>query len=295
MSIRAPWWVKIAAKTILSRLPLSYRRLADAGMFRHGDMEDVAYAMDVFQHHAVQAGVVQRPSGGDTHSLEGKVCLELGPGDGLSSALIAHAHGAARCFLVDAGDFANQALTVYQRQCEQLAALGLPVPDLAGCADTSGMLEQIGGCYLTSGLQSLQGIPDASVDFIWSHAVLEHVRLHEFDATLAELKRILKPGGVASHRVDLQDHLDHSLNNLRFRESTWERGWVANSGFYTNRIRFTDMQARFEMAGYAFEVSNVDRWSELPLARGSLDSRFADLPDEELRVQGFDVVMRHTD
>ncbi len=34
--------------------------------------------------------------------------------------------------------------------------------------------------YLTEGLKSLREVPDASVDFLFSNTVLEHIRLKEF-------------------------------------------------------------------------------------------------------------------
>ncbi len=278
-----PWQLKLLAKLLLTRLRLPYRLLASLGMFRHGDMEDVDYALGVFRKHLKQAGL---------NDVEGKVCLELGPGDALTSALVTHAYGAKRCYLVDAGPFANTRIHAYQAQSRQLESQGMSAPDLSDCNTIEAFLSAANSTYLTAGLDSLERLPDDSVDFIWSHAVLEHVRLHEFDATLRELHRILKPGGVMSHRVDLQDHLAASLNNLRFRRSTWEQEWMARSGFYTNRIRFSDMLGRFARTGLELQVDNVHRWDALPVPRRVLDPEFATLDDEELSVRAFDAVLR---
>ncbi len=278
-----PWQLKMLAKLLLTRLRLPYRLLAALGMFRHGDMQDVDYALGVFRRHLKQAGL---------NDVAGKVCLELGPGDALTSALIAHAYGAQQCYLVDAGPFASTSIHAYQAQSRQLRDRGMDAPDLSDCNSIEAFLSATNGVYLTSGLESLEHLPDDSVDFVWSHAVLEHVRLHDFDATLAALKRVLKPGGIMSHRVDLQDHLAASLNNLRFRRATWEKEWMARSGFYTNRIRFSDMLERFKGAGFETHIDNVDRWSALPVPRRVLDTEFAALGDDELLVQGFDAVLR---
>ena len=70
--------------------------------------------------------------------------------------------------------------------------------------------------YLTSGLESLKEIDDNSVDYIFSHSVLEHVRKYELNALIKEMYRVLKPNGVISHNINYKDHLDDSLNNLRF-------------------------------------------------------------------------------
>jgi SAM-dependent methyltransferase len=130
------------------------------------------------------------------------------------------------------------------------------------------------------------------VDFIMSQAVLEHVRRREFVDVVQHLRRVLRPDGVCSHRVDLKDHLSDALNNLRFSERVWESTFMAGSGFYTNRIRYSEMLQLFRRAAFDVEVVNVDRWARLPTPRGRLSEPFRHLSDEDLRVSGFDVVLR---
>ena len=305
----------------LSRLPLDYRAYARAGLFRHGRMDQDDYALGVLQWHLSQASLTD---------LNGQVCLELGPGDAVSSALVAHALGAERCYLIDVGAFANEDMGLYRAQARALEEAGYRVPDVASCADLQALLRfvtvnppgnegpaaaylvsrlddagiaaqtlecegrpnRVNGVYLTEGLASLRSIGTDSIDFAWSQAVLEHVRLAQFDQTLFELHRALRPSAMASHRVDLQDHLAGSLHNLRFRRATWEQDWFAASGFYTNRIRHADMVNRFKAAGFRVEVTGVDRWPRPPLAKQKLDREFAALSDDELRISGFDVVLR---
>ena len=279
-----PWWGKIAAKVILSRLPFDYRSFASAGMFRHGGMDRADYALRVVSAHVEQAGL---------SDLDDRTCLELGPGDAVSSALVAHALGARHTYLVDVGAFASDDMALYRDQAAALRRAGCEVVDIDDCATVDTLLDRVGGVYLTRGLASLRSLPDACIDFCWSQAVLEHIRLAEFDETLRELARLLKPAGVGSHRVDLKDHLAASLNNLRFSRARWEQDWLAASGFYTNRIRHTDMLERFARAGFDAQVAGVDRWAQLPLPPTVLDGEFAELPLEELLVRGFDVVLRH--
>jgi SAM-dependent methyltransferase len=278
-----PWWGKIALKVILSRLPIDYRAFARMGVFRHGRMEQQDYALGVVRAHMSKAGLTD---------LDGLVCMELGPGDAVSSALIAHALGAKRCYLVDVGAFASPDMDLYRAQAQSLRDAGYQVADVSSCTDVASLMAVIKAEYFTEGLTSLRGIATESVDFVWSHAVLEHIRFAEFDDTLAELHRLLAPSGIASHRVDLQDHLAGSLNNLRFRRSAWERDWFAESGFYTNRIRYDDMMERFQSARFEVDASDVNRWERLPLAIGRLDSEFAALPEETLKVSGFNAVLR---
>ena len=143
----------------------------------------------------------------------------------------------------------------YREVAALLRGHGLQPPDLTGAKTLAEILQRCGGVYLTAGLASLRELPSHSVDFAWSHAVLEHIRHRDFAATLRELRRVLVAHGCASHQVDLKDHLGGSLNNLRFASRWWEAEWLARSGFYTNRIQFTEM-----MRVFAAEVSGLRVW-----------------------------------
>jgi hypothetical protein len=122
--------------------------------------------------------------------------------------------------------------------------------------------------------------------------VFEHIRERDFLPFMRELRRVLHPGGVCSHTVDLKDHLGGALNNLRFSAKTWEAEWMAGSGFYTNRIRFGAMCTMFAEAGFAIEVVSRDTWEALPTPRGKLAEPFARLDESELLVKGFQVLLR---
>jgi SAM-dependent methyltransferase len=284
VKLPVPWWAKISAKFALSRMPLQYGAWAKLNLFRHGEMDDPAYACDVFARH------FERTGGAARHS--GFVGLELGPGDSLASAVVAKGYGASKCYMVDAGAYARTSVSAYHRIARHLDAHGIKAPGLDGCQSLDELLQRCDGIYLTAGLASLRRIPSDTVDFAWSQAVLEHIRLADFDGTLTELHRVLRPGGVASHRIDLRDHLGGALNNLRFSQQIWEAEWMARSGFYTNRIRYSDMLDRFSRAGFDVEVLSVDRWERLPTPRQKLAREFRALSDDDLAVSGFDVILR---
>jgi SAM-dependent methyltransferase len=226
-------------------------------------------------------------------SLDGKTILELGPGDGVATALLAAAHG-GRAVLVDTGAYAGTDITSYVELAVHLRTQGLDAPDLSRCAGVADVLSVCGASYLTAGLDSLRTMKDESVELIFSQAVLEHVRKNQFHDMLVECRRILKPSGVFSNHVDLKDHLGGALNNLRFEDSRWESPLFADSGFYTNRIRYSDMLERFRAAGFEIVWSEPKRWKELPTPRRRLAKQFRDLPDEELRTTGFDVLLRRS-
>ena len=273
--------MKIGAKLVLARLPVSYRSWSRLSLFKHGRMDDPAYAFGVFRRHHEHV----KPA-------PGFVALELGPGDTLCSLLVARAFGASQVYLVDTGAFAREDLAPYRAMAAFLRAQGFPDPGIEDCRTLEEILQRCGGVYATEGVESLRSLPDAGVDFVWSHAVLEHVRRRDFLALHREIRRVLRRDGACSHRVDLNDHLQLGLNNLRFPEWFWENDLVARSGFYTNRVRPGEMTALFAEAGFATELVRVDRWETIPTPRVSLAEPFRSLPDEDLLVSGFDAVLR---
>lgn len=277
------WALKISAKVVLTRVNLGYSLWQRLGLFRHGAMDDGAYAISVFRkhHERLQRAGVQ----------PGFVGLELGPGDSASSALLARCFGASRTYLVDAGPFARRDMGVYKRLAETCDREGLSIPSDLDLSSLDAFLASCRAEYLTEGLASLRAIPSGSIDAIWSQAVLEHIRVHEFSETLRELRRALRQSGAASHRVDLRDHLTGALNNLRFSESVWESRLMSSSGFYTNRIRYRPMIEMFESAGFETSVISADRWSDLPTARRSMVEPYRSMPKDDLIVSGFDVLL----
>ena len=99
---------------------------------------------------------------------------------------------------------------------------------------------------------------------------------------IKEMYRVLKPHGVISHNINYKDHLDESLNNLRFSEELWESSLFANSGFYTNRLPAVEMHNLFKKNGFNLIEENFGRWDKLPIKRSSLSKEFRCFSDDEL-------------
>jgi hypothetical protein len=141
----APWWLKIGAKVVLSRVPISYRSFAAAGIFRHGHMCDPDYAIDVFLRHFERSGLLGR-----TQSFVG---LELGVGDSVASAIVAKAHGASVCYQIDSGRYAAEDRETYQSIVAALSQRGFEVEGPGDSATLDEILEKYDGVYLTNGIQ----------------------------------------------------------------------------------------------------------------------------------------------
>jgi len=125
---QVPWQLKIAAKVILSRVPISHRLLNKAGVFNVGGMDNPKYAVSVFRRH-FQGAVFARKD-------QPFVVLEIGPGHSVSSVVIARAFGASAAYAVDVTPLATTDVEHYRRLETYLREHG-PTPETAevmGCA-----------------------------------------------------------------------------------------------------------------------------------------------------------------
>jgi SAM-dependent methyltransferase len=283
MKRKVPWWAKMASKVLLSRLPLPRTVWRFLGVFEHGDMLNPEYSLDVFSSHYNKAAC---------YLPEHFTVLELGSGDSVATAVIAHAYGASKTYLVDVEAFASYNIKPYWKVCRLLETRGLSCRVIESCRSVPELLDTVGATYFVDGLDSLRTIPKNSVDFTFSHAVLEHIAESEFGPTIQALYEVLSPGGVSSHRIDLKDHLGNSLHSLRFSRRFWESKFIGSSGFYTNRLRCSQIITAFEATGFEILGSDVECWQTLPLPRHRLHSDFAQLSDDDLLVRGLTLFAR---
>ncbi|MGC2411821.1 MAG: methyltransferase domain-containing protein [Stellaceae bacterium] len=280
-----PWWAKIILKMILTRLPVPRAWWRRIGVFRHGCLAD-----DVERRGADFLGHVARYRA--LAAAPPRRIVEIGPGDSVAGALWAKAHGADETWLIDVGRFALEDPAHYRAVIGCIARHGLDPPVLAPPGGIASVLTASGAVYRTDGLSAFAALPDESIDFVFSQAVLEHLPLGQFDRFLGESFRVLRPGGVSSHMIDLRDHLGGALNHLRFSRRFWEWSAVSRSGFYTNRLSYSQICRIAEEAGFIVSTAHLLRWSALPTPRSALDREFQALPDEELAIAGFTLVLQ---
>jgi SAM-dependent methyltransferase len=287
MSLRKkiPWQIKIVLKLFLSKLPFSYDQWSRIGLFRHGEMDSFAYAWGVLNKHVNQFETKR----------QGWLGLELGPGDGLLSSLLAPALGSVGLSLVDSDDHIEKDIQKYQLQIAQFLkqSYEYSLPDYSKSSTLDEILQSAGsGAYYSQGLSSLKSLDDDSFDIIFSQAVLEHVRKIEFLETMQQCYRLLKSDGIMSHVIDFKDHLGGNLNNLRFSSSLWERDWFALGGnFYTNRLRFSEIIKICEESGFEVKVVDISHFDTIPIKRKLLSKEFANLSDDDLSVSEVHLVM----
>jgi SAM-dependent methyltransferase len=280
------WRLKILVKLSLSILPVNYRTWSGIGIFKHGKMDDVKYAWNVFNIHFSRLSLEKNKS------WRG---MELGPGDGIMSSIFATLFYKGRVDLVDTDSYINNDLVVYKKQ---LNLLKKSYPEInLSCLDTSKdvkmLLQSIDSKYFTKGLESLELIDGLSYDLIFSQAVLEHVKQELFIDTMKECYRLLKPKGIMSHVIDFKDHMGGELNNMRFPSDLWESEWFASAGgFYTNRIKITEIVSICEEIGFSVEVFSIRKFPNIPIKREQLSKEFKNLSNYDLSVSGSHLIMK---
>ncbi|MFL5958760.1 MAG: class I SAM-dependent methyltransferase [Gaiellaceae bacterium] len=143
------------------------------------------------------------------------------------------------------------------------------------------------------------GLPAGSVDFASSTDTCEHIPAADLAAIFAECRRLLRPGGAFSCRIDLQDHyayFDRRLsryNFLRFSERTWA---IVNSPLhFQNRLRAPEYLRLVREAGLDLVVENPSGPSEegrAELAALPLAEHFRSYSLDELGVTVLSFVAR---
>jgi hypothetical protein len=75
-----------------------------------------------------------------------------------------------------------------------------------------------------------------------------------------------------------------SLHHLRFSERVWESAPVRRSGFYSNRLRLSELIEMGRRCGMRTEVDELNAWRRLPVPRCALAHPYRCMPEDELRV-----------
>ncbi len=110
------------------------------------------------------------------------------------------------------------------------------------------------------------GLADDSFDLVCSNNTYEHIYPNILKDIMKELQRLLKPGGVSSHFIDMSDHfahLDSSIsiyNFLRYSSSMWSV--IDNSVQPQNRLRKKDYLRMYDSLGITL-LDEIDRQGDM--------------------------------
>lgn len=238
------------ARHIISGM-LTWVPILNAWRQRHastGGSDSARYCYSVWLRHLI---MLDRCG----FKISGAQIGELGPGDSLGIGLAALLSGAARYVgldivpylaTADSGKMLDELLQMYlgkeqvpddaefPRVGPQIDSYELP-SHLIDWTDLPVKAEEIRS-QIRSGLNSgsllgykvpwtaLPHIDEASLDLIFSQAVLEHV--DSLDETYRAMFAWLKPGGYASHVIDYKAHGRSPFWNGHWAYSDWQWGLV---------------------------------------------------------------------
>lgn len=280
------------AKNALAPVVIPFRR--GRGCFGiDGDLDAVCDVLDRLAGTLASLNVV----------LEGKRILELGVGrtGEVSAATVlagaAHAHGVDIDVQLDNdADCGSRYAALTTRLADGGAAAFLAA--VGGEAETvKRRAAELGAGRWPLRFETYAGvklpIDDGSVDVVLSKSVLEHVRREKVRPLLTDLRRVLRPGGVMVHIIDLRDHMfivgDREvrgdwLDALRYSDRLFD-AMFGNRSTSINRLRQREWRVAFGDAGLDV-VSEDATVFGLPDGFNSqrLYRRYRTMPESELRV-----------
>lgn len=195
------------------------------------------------------------------------VCLELGTGWYPIVPILLYLHGAARVQTIDLNAHLTKATLqtclntlldfstneqwhswfpdVEKGRWGELVQLSAQIPEMS-------LDEALARLHIEAVVGDARHLAtaDATFDFICSNNTFEHIFPDVLADILQAFKRVLKPGGVMSHFVDLSDHFAHFdqsiniYNFLRFSEAQWKL--IDNVIQPQNRWRWPQYQALYQ-------------------------------------------------
>jgi SAM-dependent methyltransferase len=220
--------IKRAIKPLVGVFIPRYRTLSYEAVFRqlshwNNDRNSPCYS---FNHYQSFLSILKKCGAANPRTV-----LELGPGAQLGTLYCFLAAGADRAAGLDVAPTTKD-LAFFHRLHEYLRIVsgfrwwrapglgeGLQYPDHSwdevSADDLAAKIE-----YHTPYLVTQMPFGDGEFDLVYSGAAMEH-----FDnprGAIREIKRVLKPGGVTVHGIDLRSHAPGDLSHLMLTEADYQ-------------------------------------------------------------------------
>jgi SAM-dependent methyltransferase len=218
-----------------------------------GEKDEANYPLTVFHQHLTAL----EPLRGN---LLGADVLEIGPGSNLGFGLLALLAGANSVTCLDAVPRAHAQKSGMEALYSALVKTAALYPETYLVApalleharhDPDGLawqlLERI--VYRAPMDIARNDLPDASLDVVCSHICFEHFT--DPAGAVAQIARLLRPGGVTSHLIDLRDHrnFDRPLDFLSYSDTLWRLTTSHRPDAVRNRWRASEYRAAFGQHG----------------------------------------------
>ena len=229
-----------------------------------------------------------------TDILDGKIVVEIGPGDAIPLAPLFLAAGAKRYLAIDRflGDvYGPIALELYRAVVKIL-----PERLAGGLRRLLAGSESIEELLMTPDRVGLYRIPierpddslRAQADYIVSFNVCEH--LADLPRALCGMRSLLSPSGLMIHRIDYGPHdlwlntYNNPLAFLTVPRPLW-RAMTSNRGC-PNRVRHVELMGMVRALGFncADRVGRRASSTEIIEARPHLSREFRSMGDDDLSV-----------
>jgi SAM-dependent methyltransferase len=232
-------------------------------------------------------------------SVESGVFLELGTGLQVALPLVLWLLGASEITTVDLHRYLRPELVGddvrrMRQEFEEIKVLLGKTPGthfstdrltaLLGAGDELERLLEIAHINYQAPVDAINPqIGSHTIDYHVSYSVFQHIPPESLKVVVSQARRVLKPGGLFVHWIDLSDHYSHmdssisAVNFLRFSEREWMK-LAGNMYMYQNRLRIDDyVHLINDEGGKVLKlIDHVNERSLELLQKGfPLDARFA--------------------
>lgn len=223
--------------------------------------------------------------------IDGSICVELGTGWDMSSAMTLVRTGARRVHTYDHVRHAVPKLKAMALQ--QIEGKITPADADLSFEPPFEELKQLVGEprgeveYHAPFDARATGLANQSIDFYYSLATLEHIPYPILKELLQESLRVLKPGSHCYHYIQPAMHSwrgsETSVDYLIFSQRTWEK-WIINPIAYENRMRAIEHLELLKEVGFEIVRTwfNLDRNALAKIPRMKLAPEFNRFTHEEL-------------
>jgi SAM-dependent methyltransferase len=299
------WLAKAALQRLLGTLPQGERLnyVFQRHVLRSFPVPDAGLRQKFARALAHLGAYAEHGSG---VALDEATLFEFGAGWDLAIPISYALLGVRQQVLVDIRpsarlELVNHSIAAYERLRPELEeTAGRQLRELGGPVNSIAELEpRFGIRYLAPCDARDTGLPAESIHLVTSTDTCEHIPGPDLAEIFAECRRLLRPGGVFTCRIDLQDHysyFDPSLSRyhfLRFSDRTWSL--VDSPLHFQNRLRAPEYLELVRGAGFEVVVENPSGPNEQgreELRSMELAERFRGFSEDELGVTILSFVAR---